>query len=158
MSKSYQKKMLIKEAVKAYKQVCHDHGWNLNLGRKLKSLGWRVSHPGVDKFIAIKGPLVCKWLGKNGYSSNSIRDLIEIHSTLKSNKLSKYLPRIYVHFDNRFIIEQRCNMYRSYPDYSSAFYKISEQTETRDIYIMDLHQKNLAFVNNIPKIIDGNLR
>ena len=104
MSVSSVKQRLIKEVVSAYYEAqkedrkSRSSRWNLILGSKLRALGWRVDHPGSDKYVAIKGSLVCKWVGHRGWSQNAIKDMAGIRRRLGHAGLGKYLPLTKIDF------------------------------------------------------------
>jgi hypothetical protein len=158
MSKSRQKRRLIAEAVSAFKLAINSDqcAWNLVLKTLMQQRGWKVSHPGKDKYIAIKGPLVCKWIGMSKYRYESIKDILTIHRVFSSAKLNKFLPRLYVNIGNLFVIEQRCET----DIYDKDFYRsqLLSVIRSKCICVEDVHQGNVGKIHNVPKVIDGHIQ
>lgn len=159
MSKSGRKRRLIQEAIREFKQVRHsEKSWEHILADRLRHYGWDVSHPGADKFIAIKGPLVCKWIGERGWSDNAIKDMMGIRRALKKAGLKRFLPRMYVCLGDEFMIEQLCKVNKDFSRTTVTCEDYAEVVSTLgDICITDLCEKNMGKVNNRQKVIDGRI-
>lgn len=158
MSKSRHKRRLIVEAVSAFNlaMVKDKLDWSFELADIMNQCGWKVSHPGQDKYIAIKGPLVCKWIGRARYrSGEAIRDTVVMHRIFSSAGLDKFLPRLYVKIGKLFIIEQRCetDMYDKHFYYS----QLHSITRSKRVIVEDMHSENIGKIRNVPKVIDGHI-
>lgn len=159
MSKSNRKHRLIAEAVYAYKWARKGEGdWRDILADSLRGMGWYVSHPGSDKWVAIKGPVVAKWIGNCEWSRNAIKDMMAIRRALNKAGLRRCLPRLYVAIGDVFLVEQRCEVNRGFDKTTVTYddYKVVA-AQLGPITIVDLCEKNMGLVNNRPKVIDGRL-
>lgn len=155
MSLSYRKRQLLKEAVTQYKQAKEDTGsWKTNLQARLKRLGWDSSHPGAEKYVAIKGPLVVKWDGACGwYEARPIKNEMRMYRLLRRAGFGANTPKVYLYLGD-FIVEQNVS-----GDYYSCRGKISGlRAKLRDqarLDIYDLGGTNVVWFQGKVKIIDG---
>lgn len=159
MSKSFQKRQAILEAVTAYELTTSaDRGayrWPRKMAELLEAQGWATSHPGSDKWVAIKGPVVAKWIGRSGWSDNAIEDEIRIFRALKRLGLGKHVPRVYAFRNRELIVEQRCPSDAVCYDDVEAFNH--SLMSNHNIEIIDLHYRNARRINGVLKVIDGRI-
>lgn len=154
MSISYRKKQLIKEAVSHYQSARSQKGgdWRKELRRLMRSSGWKVSHPGWDKFVAIKGPLVAKWNGNCKWVRRPIETEWVLLDTLVKSGLKKNTPRTYVKLPD-FMIQQNVGnvrpKVRDRRDIERAVWKACGQE------LVDCHDDNARIFVGKVKVIDG---
>lgn len=159
MSLSYRKRQLLKEAVTQYKQAKEYTGhWETNLYTRLKRLGWNSSHPGAEKYVAIKGPLVVKWEGNCGWypDSRPIKNEMRMYRLLRRAGFGANTPKVYLYLGD-FIVEQNVGH-----DYYSCCGKIRDLwkkiRDQANLDILDLGGTNVVWFQGKIKIIDGRVR
>ena len=170
MSRTVQ--MLVEEAVNIYHaskvgfvepdvEESYAKSWRIwQWSQKLSSLFdmalWDVNHPCADKYVAKKGRVVVKWIGKCGWSPNAIHDELDFHKQLTERGLKRFLPKLYAHFNDEFLIEQMCHK-RSWDLWGQDMDILRCEIANAGLRMYDLGSRNVMHFMGKPKLIDGSL-
>ena len=159
MSSSYRKHKLISEAVSHYRKVkaSKSSWWPGKLSEVFCAANWKVDHPGAEKFVAFKGPLVVKWNGRCSWDMQDapIRGEMHLYRTLKKLGYKKNVPKVYLYLGD-FIIEQRLDRgYIKYRDIDNFVLKINENLFPFGSEVLDICCNNTTLHRGKLKVYDG---